>query len=860
MVAWCRNGTSYTASTFFAAPASVPAASPSLRASTPGCSANLTNCARMPSESSEAASPSSHWISSARRPVTACQYVSATTAMPAAQPAAQAPPVPVHGLGSRATTARTPGTALALVASYDLSVPPNTGQRSIDATSMPGTFTSMPNTALPSTLAGVSSRGTRVPSRRKSFASLRGGSFGTGSCAAVVTSLPYVSRRLLGTCTTAPRSARHAARSTFHVDAAASSSISRAAAPALRSGSHELRIAVLPPVDMRRDHPAGFSGTGPRRTVDQSASSSSARIMASPVWAPWPISDLAIVSVTIPLVPMRTQSLGANGGAAAGPGTAFARQGTTNAMTRPVVVSTNSRREMPEAERMSDSVHQGSGERGAVPLDAAEGTAPRSLLPVLGDLPDRQLSDPLSGQHEQRVAHRRRDRGCARFTDAALRVAARHDVDLHHRHLGQPEHAVVVEVALLHAALVDRDLAPQRRRQAVHDGALHLRLDDVGIHDRPAVHRADDSVHARCSVRPHRDFGHFGHVGLERRVHGAPPGATRRKRRAPTGLARGEVQRTEMPRRLAEQVPAILVRILLGGVGQLVDEAFDHERVVRVVHRAPEADRDAGVGEHIVDVDVGNRVGHADAPLHRFFVEPVLHGVGKHPGHDGRRHDAVRPGHRLAARVETCLQPVVTGGAVLRVARVVFAGPDHLHGDAGGLGGFECFLNEVELEPPTEAATQIGRVHFDLLGRDAADTGAEALRSGLELGGGPDVDPVGTDVSGAVHRLHCRMGEERQLVSSVELGGGAGQRALGVAVVASDGPGLLGLLAEQLRDGRARNAYGRALVPRDGECVPSLLGRPVAVGHDGDARRDLDDVLDARHGLRAGGVEALRRA
>jgi len=192
--------------------------------------------------------------------------VSATTATPAAQPAAHAPVVPVQGLGSRATTARTPGTALALVASYDLSVPPNTGQRSIDATSMPGTFTSMPNTALPSTLAGVSSRGTRVPSRRKSFGSLRGGSFGTGSCAAFATSLPYVRRRLLELCTTAPRSARHAARSTFHVDAAASISISRAAAPALRSGSHEVRIAVLPPVDMRRDHPAGFSGTGPSRT------------------------------------------------------------------------------------------------------------------------------------------------------------------------------------------------------------------------------------------------------------------------------------------------------------------------------------------------------------------------------------------------------------------------------------------------------------------------------------------------------------------------------------------------------------------------------------------------------------------
>ena len=122
--------------------------------------------------------------------MTACQYVSATTATPAAQPAAQAPLVPVQGLASSATTARTPGIALALLASNDFSVPPNTGQRSIEAMSMPGTFTSMPNTALPSTLAGVSSRGRRVPSRRKSLGSLRGGSFRTGSVAAFAASLP----------------------------------------------------------------------------------------------------------------------------------------------------------------------------------------------------------------------------------------------------------------------------------------------------------------------------------------------------------------------------------------------------------------------------------------------------------------------------------------------------------------------------------------------------------------------------------------------------------------------------------------------------------------------------------------------
>src|SRR5213595_165428 len=114
----------------------------------------------------------------------------------------------------------------------------------------------------------------------------------------------------------------------------------------------------------------------------------------------------------------------------------------------------------------------------------------------------------------------------------------------------------------------------------------------------------------------------------------------------------------------------------------------------------------------------------------------------EHAGHDGRCDDAVRPCHRLAVSVETRLEPVVTGGAVLRVSNVVLAGPYHLHRCAGGFGGLERFLDEVELEPPAEAATQIGRAHLDPFGRDAPDAGAEALRAGLELGRRPDVHAI----------------------------------------------------------------------------------------------------------------------
>src|SRR2546427_587247 len=64
------------------------------------------------------------------------------------------------------------------------------GDRSMDAISIPGTLTSMPNCALPSTLPGVSRRLTRVPTSRKSLGSLSGTSVGTGRDAARAASVP----------------------------------------------------------------------------------------------------------------------------------------------------------------------------------------------------------------------------------------------------------------------------------------------------------------------------------------------------------------------------------------------------------------------------------------------------------------------------------------------------------------------------------------------------------------------------------------------------------------------------------------------------------------------------------------------
>ncbi len=91
--------------------------------------------------------------------------------------------------------------------------------------------------------------------------------------------------------TTVPFSARQVVGATPHFRAAAATSISRAAAPALRKGSQEPRTLREPPVPMRPYF--GSASAWTTRTLLQSASRSSATSIAIDVNTPCPISERA---------------------------------------------------------------------------------------------------------------------------------------------------------------------------------------------------------------------------------------------------------------------------------------------------------------------------------------------------------------------------------------------------------------------------------------------------------------------------------------------------------------------------------------------------------------------------------------
>ena len=118
--------------------------------------------------------PSSHTMLSASRALRARHQLFATTATPS-------------GI---CTTSITPGIAFAAAESTLFTVPPITGHCASEAYTMPGSFTSMPNSAVPLTLAGESRRLVRLPTMVKSFGSFNATFSGTGSCDAAAASEP----------------------------------------------------------------------------------------------------------------------------------------------------------------------------------------------------------------------------------------------------------------------------------------------------------------------------------------------------------------------------------------------------------------------------------------------------------------------------------------------------------------------------------------------------------------------------------------------------------------------------------------------------------------------------------------------
>src|SRR5258708_4040572 len=193
-------------------------------------------------------------------------------------------------------------------------------------------------------------------------------------------------------------------------------------------------------------------------------------------------------------------------------------------------------------------------------------------------------------------------------------------------HFAHARHVVIIEVGLLHAAVIDGDGVLHDRGQGVNGRALRLRDNSAGIDRATEVDGVHQAVHAHLPLRD-ADFRDRGGVRLERVVsRDAARDALRQRLARRGGLAplrflRGQLQNALEPRgiqrlvflrigkvgnlaRVADQLQPELQWVNAGRSRQLVDKRLDHEAAAGMLHRAPPRARNAAVRPSVLNAEI----------------------------------------------------------------------------------------------------------------------------------------------------------------------------------------------------------------------------------------------------------------
>ena len=303
-----------------------------------------------------------------------------------------------------------------------------------------------------------------------------------------------------------------------------------------------------------------------------------------------------------------------------------------------------------------------------------------------------------------------------------------------------------------------------------------------------------------------------------------------------------------MARRRGEQRAPEQVRILLRSHGQLVDEGFGEERVLRMVHAAPDAEGHMGRAADRRDALIGDGVGNVRRG--RWLV--LLH-------------VDVAPRHGRAVLAQRAFEAADHGRAIAILGHVLFPRPHHLHGFARHrLGDARRAPHVVVVEAPPEGAAEIGVVDGHRLRRQLQDLRHRAARAERVLGSGPHVADAVACPDGAVHRFHRRVGEVGNPVFGVDALRRTGERGVDIAVfdlrlVVAVGQRRRDVVAELRVDAFLIDGILAVGGPSDVHRGKRLASVPVAVRHHRNGVYQVDHVEDARHGSRGLIVERLHR-
>src|SRR5258708_38814416 len=96
----------------------------------------------------------------------------------------------------------------------------------------------------------------------------------------------------------------------------------------------------------------------------------------------------------------------------------------------------------------------------------------------------------------------------------------------------------------------------------------------------------------------------------------------------------------------------------------------------------------------------------------------------------------ITPGNELAGGIQTTLEEMETGGAIMIVVKIVFAGPEKLDGNADLLGDGAGFEHVVVGEAATESTAGALHVDDDVVVRDVENFCDELAAGFWRLAGG----------------------------------------------------------------------------------------------------------------------------
>ena len=274
-----------------------------------------------------------------------------------------------------------------------------------------------------------------------------------------------------------------------------------------------------------------------------------------------------------------------------------------------------------------------------------------------------------------------------------------------------------------------------------------------------------------------------------------------RQRLSPAGLFRGKLEDGLGAGRLVEQRQPIGDRILLCRRRQFVHETFGHEDIVRRPDAAPERRRNARrLHPQILDVHVREGIDQIDRAFGGVGIETIVERRRKPSRDDRGAREAMVPGDRHSLLVETGGDAVEEIGPVHVVLDIFLAGPHDLHRAVDLLRDLDGASDAVDLQPPAKAAADQMIVDHDLVQRQAGGLRRRRLGARDDLVADPDFAAVLADMNRAVHRLHGRVREERNLVGRLDLGDGARHGLVDVADILRHRPGLERRLFEFARD------------------------------------------------------------